>query len=226
MTVSDRPPVRVLLVDDEPLILSGFRHVLRNDEHIDVVADARDGSEAIEKVRMHQPDVVLMDIRMPGMSGIEATSIITQQSSARVLAVTSLNTDAHLLDMLIAGATGYLLKTESPAFIIDAVHRTAAGEAVFSGPSAAKLARQAVANEGGARRREAVELTDRLTPREREVAQAVARGYTNHQIGAALHISPGTVKTHLEQVFNKFGVDNRVRVGIILERAGLGPADL
>lgn len=223
---ADAAIVRVLVVDDEPLIRSGFRFVLGVQTTIEVIGEAADGAAAVEFVRAHRPDVVLMDVRMPGVGGPEATAAIVAQSDSRVLAMTSIDSEDQLLRMLSAGASGYLLKDESPDRIVDAVLRTAAGDTVVSGRSTAQLVRRAVQSEGGAGRRAAVERVAVLTGREREVAQGVARGDTNQEIGSKLHISAGTVKTHLEQVFAKLGVRSRVQVGVILERAGLGPADL
>ncbi|WP_193597705.1 response regulator [Microbacterium sp. YJN-G] len=218
--------VRVLLVDDEPLIRSGLRAVLAFAPAVEVLGEVADGAAAVEFVRSHRPDVVLMDVRMPGMAGPEATAAIVAQSDARVLAMTSIDSEDQLMGMLSAGASGYLLKDESPDRIVEAVLRTAAGDTVISGRSTAQLVRRVVEAEGGAGRRAAEQRVSGLSGRERDVAQGVARGETNQEIGVALHISAGTVKTHLEQVFAKLGVRSRVQVGVILERAGLGPAEL
>ncbi|MGF2949173.1 response regulator [Microbacterium alcoholitolerans] len=227
MTDPDATPiVRVVLVDDESLIRSGFRFVLAADPAIEVVGEAADGAAAIELVRAHRPDVVLMDVRMPGIAGPEATAVIVRQSSARVLAMTSFDAEDQLLRMLDAGASGYLLKDESPARIIDAVRRTAQGDTIVSSASIAQLVHRVVSDQGGAGRREAAERVALLTERERSVARGVASGATNDEIGAELHIAAGTVKTHLEQVFQKLGVRKRVQVGVLLERAGLGPAEV
>src|SRR5690606_4978134 len=197
-TEDARPLVRVVIVDDEPLVRSGFRFVLGVDPSIVVVGEASDGGAAIELVRAHRPDVVLMDVRMPGLGGTEAPALIAPQPGGRVLAMTSIDSEDQLVSMLIAGASGYLLKDDPPERIIDAVHRTARGETVVSGRSTAQLVRRAIENEGGAGRRAATDRVALLTDRERDVAAGVARGATNQEIGAALHISPGTVKTHLE----------------------------
>lgn len=227
MTIAEAASrVRVLLVDDEPLIRNGFRFVLAVDPTIEIVGEASDGAAAIEQVRLHRPDVVLMDVRMPVMDGPQATAHIVAETSSRVVAMTSLDSEGQLMRMLTAGASGYLLKDESPVRIVDAVHRTAAGDTVFSAQSTALLVRRAVASEAGAGSRVAAERIAGLTARERDVAVGVTSGATNAEIGAGLHISAGTVKTHLEQVFVKLGVRNRVQVGVIVERAGLGPAEV
>lgn len=218
--------VRVLLVDDEPLIRNGFRFVLAVEPTIEVVGEAADGAAAIEMVRRHRPDVVLMDVRMPGIDGPQATTTIVAESSARVLAMTSIDAEGQLMRMLVAGASGYLLKDEAPSRIIDAIRRTALGDTVFSAQSTAHLVRRAVEAEGGAGRYAANQRIAGLTERERDVAVRVASGATNQEVGGDLHISAGTVKTHLEQIFAKLGVRNRVQVGVILERAGLGPLDV
>ncbi|MEV4736478.1 MULTISPECIES: response regulator transcription factor [unclassified Microbacterium] len=222
----DAPSVRVLVVDDESLIRSGFRFVLGVDAGIEIVGEAADGAAAIDLVRRHRPDVVLMDVRMPVMDGADATAAIVAESSARVVAMTSMDAEGQLMRMLLAGATGYLLKDEAPGRILEAVHRAAAGDVVFSAQSTAQLVRRAVEGEGGAGRRAAIDRVSVLTDREREVAVLVASGATNQEIGVRLHIAPGTVKTHLEQVYVKLAVRNRVQVGVIVERAGLGPVEV
>ena len=223
--IPDASVVRVLVVDDEQLIRSGFRFVLAADPAIEVVGEASDGAAAIDLVRAHRPDLVLMDVRMPGMGGVEATAAIVAQSNARVLAMTSVDSEEQLVRMLAAGASGYLLKDDPPERILDAVRRTAAGDAVLSSRSAEQLIRRAVETENGSGRQHAIDLVGALTARERDVARGVASGATNQEIGAHLHISPGTVKTHLEQVFVKLGVRRRGQIGTILERAGLGVTD-
>lgn len=221
-----RPAVRVLLVDDEPLIRNGFRFILGNDPSIEVIGEAADGTAAIHLVRTWRPDVVLMDVRMIGMGGVDATAAIVAESQSRVLAITSIDSEDQLVRMLVAGASGYLLKDESPERIVEAVHRTATGETVMSERSTAQLVRKAVESERGLDRLAATERVAALTPRERDIAIGVARGDTNQQIGLVLHVAPATVKSHLEQVFIKLGVRNRVQVGVMLERVGLGPSGI
>ena len=218
----DPAAVRVLIVDDDQLIRNGVRYVLAADRTVEIVGEASDGAAAIALVRAHRPDVVLMDVRMPGMGGVEATAAIIAQSDARVLAMTSVDSEEQLVQMLAAGASGYLLKDDPPERIVDAVRRTADGDAVLSSRSTQQLMRRAVESEHGSGRQEAIDLVGALTARERDVARGVASGATNQEIGELLHISAGTVKTHLEQVFVKLGVRRRVQIGILLERAGLG----
>lgn len=219
-------PVRVLIVDDDQLVRSGLRLVLRAASEIEVVGEAADGAAAVEAVRAHHPDVVLMDVQMPGVGGIEAAATIVAQTDSLVLAMTSFDSEDQLLRMLTAGAASYLLKDDPPARIVEAVRRTARGDTFVSGRSAAQLVRRAVESEGGAQRKDAVARVAVLTERELDVARGVASGATNQEIGVRLHISAGTVKTHLEQVFAKLGARNRVQVGVILERAGMGPAEV
>lgn len=148
MTSDDARAVRIVIVDDEPLIRSGFRFVLSADPRIEIVAEASDGAEAITLVRAHRPDVVLMDVRMPGVAGPAATAEIVASGETRVLAMTSFDSEDQLFEMLVAGAFGYLLKDEPPARIIEAVRLTADGETVVSGASTAQLIRRAVDSEG------------------------------------------------------------------------------
>ncbi len=220
-------PIRVLIVDDEPLIRSGLRHVLQIDPGIDIVGEAADGTAAIAVAAAHRPDVVLMDVRMPGMAGPEATeALLARLPAAKVLAITSFDAEEQLLRMLISGAIGYLLKDEEPHRIVDAIRRTAAGETVLSPRSTSQLIRRVVAREDRGLRDDAVERFERLTDREREIARRVAEGRTNAEIGERLHLAAATVKTHLEQIHLKLGVRNRQLVAVLAERAGLGPEDL
>ncbi len=227
---SDEPParpIRVIVVDDEPLIRSGLRHVMQIDAGIDVVGEAGDGAAALSVAAAHRPDVVLMDVRMPGMAGPEATeALLGRMPAARVLAITSFDAEEQLLRMLTSGAIGYILKDEEPHRIIDAVRRAAAGEAILSPRSTAQLIKRVVAREDRGLREDAAARFERLTEREREIARRVAEGRTNAEIGGQLHLAAATVKTHLEQIHLKLGVRNRQLVAVLAERAGLGPAEL
>lgn len=220
-------PVRVMIVDDEPLIRSGLRHVLQIDPAIEIVGEAQDGSAAIALAAAHRPDVVLMDVRMPRMSGPEATvALLERLPETRVLAITSFDAEDQLLSMLTSGAIGYLLKDEEPGRIIEAVHRSAAGETIVSARSTAQLVRRAVAREDQAVRADAAMRFERLSDRERDVVRLVAEGRTNAEIGERLHLAAATVKTHLEQIYDRLGVRNRQLVSVLAERAGHGPQAL
>ena len=198
--------IRVLLVDDHPVVRSGLAGLLGGEADIDVVGEADDGAQGVALAAQLRPDLVLMDLRMPGMDGATATAAITAAGTARVLVLTTYDTDADILRAVEAGATGYLLKDTPREQLVDAVRAAARGETVLAPPLAAKLMRQV---RGG----------DQLTPRELEVLQLVAQGRSNPEIARELFIGEATVKTHLLHVFDKLGVDDRTRaVTVALER--------
>lgn len=198
--------IRVLLVDDHPVVRSGLAGLLGGESDIDVVGEADDGAQGVALAAQLRPDLVLMDLRMPGMDGATATAAITAAGTARVLVLTTYDTDADILRAVEAGATGYLLKDTPRDQLVDAVRAAARGETVLAPPLAAKLMRQV---RGG----------DQLTPRELEVLQLVAQGRSNPEIARELFIGEATVKTHLLHVFDKLGVDDRTRaVTVALER--------
>ena len=205
--------VKLVIVDDEHLVRTGLRLVLDGAHGISVVGEAGGGHDAVAVVRDLQPDVVLMDVRMPQGNGIEATLAIAQGPNApTVVMLTAFDTDEFLLDALDAGASGFLLKDTAPRELVAAVHQAADGELTFSAAVLSRLVglagrgRQApaAANAGFAE----------LTEREREVAIAVADGLSNAEIAAALYLGLPTVKTHLGRVFAKLGVTSRLQVGL------------
>ena len=198
--------IRVLLVDDHPVVRSGLAGLLGGETDIEVVGEADDGAQGVALAADLRPDLVLMDLRMPGMDGASATLAITSAGTARVLVLTTYDTDADILRAVEAGATGYLLKDTPREQLVDAVRAAARGETVLAPPLAAKLMRQV---RGG----------DQLTPRELEVLQLVAQGRSNPEIARELFIGEATVKTHLLHVFDKLGVDDRTRaVTVAMER--------
>jgi DNA-binding NarL/FixJ family response regulator len=213
----DRKPgdaLRVLVVDDHPVVRTGLRGMLAADPAIDVVAEAGSGEEALALVERDRPDVVLMDLRMPGMDGVTATALITERHpGVRVIVVTTYDTDTDILRAVEAGATGYLLKDTPRDQLAAAVHAASRGETVLAPPVAAKLVTRMRAP-----------AAEQLTPREVQVLAAVAEGLTNAEIGRRLFIGEATVKTHLLRVFSKLGVDDRTAAVTVAMQRGILPA--
>ena len=201
--------VRVLIVDDHPVVRDGLRGMLKGDDELSVVGEAVDGDEAVGLVAQLEPDVVLMDLRMPGTDGVEATGrIVAAHPHVRVLVLTTYDTETDVLRAVEAGASGYLLKDAPVHELRRAVRATAAGETVLAPAAAARLLRQT-----------RVLAAEALTARELEVLELVARGATNRDVGCALHVSEATVKSHLIHAFTKLGVSDRTAaVTTALER--------
>ena len=205
--------VRVLVVDDHPVVRGGVVGWLAAQPDIEVVGEAADGLVALAAVAEHQPDVVLMDLRMPRMDGVTATGRITAaHPGVRVLVLTTYDTDADIVRAVEAGAAGYLLKDTPLPQLADAVRAAARGETVLAPPVAARLVSRM--------RAPAVEAP---TARELQVLAGVARGLTNSEIGRELFIGEATVKTHLLRVFAKLGVDDRTRAVMVAVERGLLP---
>lgn len=213
--------IRVLLADDHAAIRSGLRLTLERDPGIEVVAEAADGAAAVTNARALRPDVVLMDLRMPGTDGITATGQIVREGLAQVLVLTTYDLDEYVFGALRAGAVGFLLKTVEADALVDAVRRVAAGEGVIAPEVTRRLldAFAAVPSPDAVPR---PPWLDDLSAREREVLSALARGLSNAEIGAELVISPGTTKTHVSRVLAKLGCDSRLQAGILAREAGLG----
>lgn len=212
--------IRVLLVDDDALVRAGLRMILSSADDIEIVGEAAEGGEAIATVRAQRPDVVLMDIRMPGMDGISATSALRRlPAPPHVIVLTTFQADDHVLSALRAGADGFLLKDTPPGDIVQAVRLVAAGEAMLS-PSVTRTLLAHLGNDETAdRRRAAAERLTVLTDREREVADAVASGASNAEIAASLFMSEATVKAHVSRLLTKLDVTNRVQIAIIVHDA-------
>ncbi|KAB1943100.1 MULTISPECIES: response regulator transcription factor [Micrococcales] len=214
--------IHVLIVDDDPLVRAGLRFIFDSADDVECVGEATDGKESIVEVERVHPDVVLMDLRMPGMDGREATAeLMKLPEPPKVLALTTFDTDAHVLSVLDAGASGYLLKDTPPAEIIDAVRETAEGRTILSSRHARVLLDKYSENGNNARKDQAIEALSQLTEREREVVQYVAQGLTNAEIGKRLHCSPATVKAHLASIFTQLQITNRVRLAVLGHDAGL-----
>ena len=214
--------IRLLLVDDQKLIRTGFRMVLEEAGDIRVVAEAADGAQAVTLARECSPDVVLMDVRMPVMDGVEATRRITSTTSARVIVLTTFDLDEYAYDGLRNGASGFLLKDVPPETLCDAVRSVADGDAVLTPRITRELVdRFALSSpttgRGGA---DAPELS-RLTHREAEVLDLVASGMTNAQIAQRLFVTEATVKTHITRILAKLGLRDRVQAVIYAYEHGL-----
>lgn len=211
--------IRILVADDQPLVRAGIRRVIETDESLVVIGEAADGHEAVALTKALRPDVVLMDIRMPILDGIEATARLAQAGSeARVVILTTFGLDEYVLGALRAGASGFVLKEAPPEEILDAVHIVARGDALIA-PSMTR----AVIEELGRRpqRAELAARLDELTPREHEVLELLAEGLSNAEIAARLVVGEGTVKTHVAHVLAKLGVRDRVQAVVYAYEAGV-----
>ena len=211
--------IRVLIADDQSLVRAGFRLVLENHPDLEVVGEASNGEEAIHSARRLDPDVVLMDIRMPELDGIAATRAITGAQAARVLVLTTYDLDEYVYDALQAGASGFLLKDTAPEQLADGIRAVAAGEALLA-PTVTRRLIEEFARVGPARRVRPAEL-DELTPRELDVLQLLARGRSNAEIAEALVVSETTVKTHVAHVLGKLGLRDRVQAVVLAYESGL-----
>ncbi|MFF1278811.1 response regulator [Streptomyces marokkonensis] len=212
--------IRVLLADDQTIVRTGMAMILSAEDDIDVVAQAADGVAAIQQADLHRPDVVLMDIRMPRLNGIEALRHLYRPGAAhtpKVVMVTTFDDDEYVHQALHNGACGFLLKDAGPRLLAEAVRSAASGEALISPSITVRLlqqfARPAVAA-GPVR-------SSPLSERETEVTALVSRGHTNAEVAAALHISVGTVKTHLTNIQGKLGARNRVEIAAWAWKSGL-----
>ncbi|MEU5399023.1 response regulator transcription factor [Streptomyces sp. NPDC005963] len=225
-------PIRVLLVDDQLLVLASFAMLVESAADMEVVGQATGGAQAVEAARTTRPDVVVMDIRMPGVDGIAATrSIVADDSlaSVKVLVLTTYDTDEHVVDALRAGASGFLVKDTRPADLLSAIRTVAAGDALLSpGPTARLIARVLSGRSDARAPRMPVRGPENLTERERQVLALVARGLNNAEAAAALGLSPLTTKTHVSRIMGKLGARDRAQLVIIGYESGLvvpGSAD-
>ena len=213
--------IRVLVVDDDALVRAGLTMLLAGADDIEIVGEAADGSEVEQAIAEHQPGVVLMDIRMPGMDGLAATEIVRRRDRPpEVIVLTTFDADDHVLRALRAGASGFLLKDTPPADIVRAIRAVAAGEPILSPAITRRLIGHVTGSDGGERRRHACEQLDRLTDREREVAVAIGRGRSNAEISRELYMSVATVKAHVSRLLEKLGYNNRVQIALMAHDAG------
>jgi DNA-binding NarL/FixJ family response regulator len=213
---------RVLIVDDDPLVRSALALMLGGQDDLDVVGEAGDGRDGVDQARRLEPDVVLMDIRMPRLNGLDATrELHARPDPPRVIVLTTFDADEHVFGALAAGADGFLLKDTPPAEIVDAIRKVSAGEPMLS-PSVTRTVLQRLRTEDSdGRTNEAESRLACLTEREREVALAVGRGLSNAEIASELYLSVPTVKAHVSRLFDKLHVTNRVQIAILVHDAGL-----
>jgi DNA-binding NarL/FixJ family response regulator len=213
--------ISVILVDDQPLLRKGFRMVLEEEPGIVVVGEASDGAAALDLVRRRQPDVVVMDVRMPGMDGIEATrAILAAQPCSRVLILTTFDLDEYAFGALRLGASGFILKDVLPAEFVRAIRAVAAGDAVIA-PSVTRRLLDAFAHQIPDPQHVGHPELDQLTAREREILTEIAGGYSNAEIAERLVVAEATVKTHLGRVLTKLGLRDRVQAVVYAYEAGL-----
>jgi DNA-binding NarL/FixJ family response regulator len=222
--------IRVLVVDDQALVRAGFRMILETQADIEVVGESADGADAIEVATRLAPDVVLMDIRMPELDGIDATRALTNTGNCgigngsegpRVIILTTYDLDEYVFEALEAGASGFLLKDVRPEDLVQGVRVVAAGDALL----APAITRRLIAEFAGRAQRHPVlaqdPRLDRLTPREREILGLVAKGLSNSEIASTAYVSENTVKTHLARIFDKLELRDRAQAVIVAYEAGL-----
>ncbi|MFD5653432.1 response regulator [Streptomyces sp. NPDC127039] len=217
--------IRVLIADDEPMIRAGVRAVLATAADIDVVAEAADGHDAVELVRRHRPAVAVLDIRMPGLNGIDAAAEIrTAVPGTGVIMLTTFGEDDYILQALGGGAAGFLIKSGEPEELLTGVRAVAGGAAYLSPRVAARVVAHLAATGAGTlagRRSAARDRVAALTARERDVLALVGGGLSNGQIARRLHVVEGTVKAHVSSLLARLGVDNRAAAAVVAHEAGI-----
>jgi DNA-binding NarL/FixJ family response regulator len=216
--------IRILLVDDQALVRAGFRMILDAESDVEVIGEASDGREAIDQVRSLRPDVVLMDIRMPELDGLEATRRILSdsdgESAPKILMLTTFDLDEYVYEALRAGASGFLLKDTPPEQLVSAIHVIAEGDALLS-PSVTKRVISEFIRGVGPKPAAQFPRLDELTARELEVLKAIARGLSNAEIAKELFVSETTVKTHVARILMKLNLRDRVQAVVLAYEAGV-----
>jgi len=211
---------RLLIVDDDPLVRSALSFMLGGQPDLEVVGEAGDGLEGLARAAELLPDVVLMDIRMPRLNGLDATrELLDRSEPPRVIVLTTFDADEYVVEALAAGADGFLLKDTPPPDVVAAIRKVAEGDPMLSPAVTRSLIRRIA---GSNRSTDAVTRLDALTDRERDVALAVGRGLSNAEIATELYLTVPTVKSHVSRVFDKLGATNRVQVALCVHDAGLG----
>jgi DNA-binding NarL/FixJ family response regulator len=214
--------ISVLLVDDEALVRAGLRMIIESADDLTVVGDAENGQSAIAAVRRHRPDVVLMDLHMPGLDGLAATAELRAgEDPPAIIVLTTFDIDENVFRALEAGATGFLLKDTPPLELLRAVRLAAAGDSILSPRVTRRVIDRFTAEDRTRPRRDALGRLDALTEREREVLVEIGLGLTNAEIASRLFMSEATVKSHVSHLFEKLSATNRVQLAIAAYRAGL-----
>jgi DNA-binding NarL/FixJ family response regulator len=214
--------IRVLIADDQSMVRAGFRMLLAGEQDIEVVAEARDGLEAVAKAARFDPTVILMDIRMPELDGLEATRrILAANDTARILILTTFGLDEYVYEALRDGASGFVLKDDPPEQLISAVRTVAGGNALLSPAITKRVIKQFARIPRPVRPKE----LDDLTAREQDILRLIATGLSNAEIGQRLYISETTVKTHVTHIFQKLGLRDRVQAVVLAYQTGLIEAD-
>jgi DNA-binding NarL/FixJ family response regulator len=211
--------IRVLLADDQALVRAGFRMLLDNEDGFDVVGEASDGAEAVARALELQPDIVVMDVRMPGMDGLVATRRITEQTEVKVLVLTTFDVDEYVYEALRGGASGFLLKDTEPVELLHALHVVHSGEALLAPTVTRRMIEDFVSRPE--QRRVDPTVLRRLTDREREVLALVAGGLSNEEIADRLVISPATARTHVSRILTKTHARDRAQLVVLAYESGL-----
>jgi len=217
-------PIRVLLVDDHTLFRNGVKALLQRHPEFEVVGEAGDGLEGVKRAKSLKPDVVLLDIHMPGVSGKEAVQLIAEEAPSTHVVMLTVSEDAEdLIEAVRAGARGYLLKNIDTDFLLESLRRAARGESVMAAQMTGKLLAgvRAMAKDGP----EDVEEKEKLSPREREIVALLARGASNKEIANTLNVAESTVKIHVQNIFKKLNLSSRVQVAVYAVEHGLAPRE-
>jgi DNA-binding NarL/FixJ family response regulator len=214
--------IRVLVADDQAMVRAGFRMLLAHEADIEVVAEARNGMEAVDMAARYDPTIVLMDIRMPELDGIQATRrILAANHLARILILTTFDLDEYVYEALSAGASGFVLKDDPPESLIAAIHTVADGDALLS----SAVTRRVIQQFTRLPRPKAPRELGELTTREHDVLRLIARGLSNGEIASEMYISEGTVKTHVTHILQKLNLRDRVQAVVLAYQTGLVDSD-
>jgi DNA-binding NarL/FixJ family response regulator len=213
-------PVRVLIVDDDALVRSGLTMMLGGADSVEVVGEAQDGSEVLGAIDRHRPDVLMLDLRMPNVDGLGALALLRgQPQPPAVIVLTTFDTDEHVLQALRQGAAGFLVKDTPPAEIVRAIELVASGESMLSPTVTRRLIDHLAADGAGDERRRAADQLRRLSPRDVEIADAIAQGKANAVIAAELHLSVATIKSHVSAMLATLQLENRVQLALLVQEA-------